>query len=213
MLNYNIKILDNFLNEKDFDELAEYAKQLDANKRVNIYHNEIDQNNNIISSSINPDLIKRLNKNYLSKTKNILQELSSEKIKLISHSDFTIIKTNKNAKFPIHDDAPNKLLSGVIFLYPKKNTGTIFYNKKNGEGKTEIDWKLNRGVFFSRKERETWHSYQGDGINDRIALVYNLMTKKNNIKEVCEIEKKNYILSLLRFKINPYLYQILGKTI
>ena len=98
-------------------------------------------------------------------------------------------------------------------IFGNENTGTIFYNKKNGEGKTEIDWKLNRGVFFSRKERETWHSYQGDGINDRIALVYNLMTKKNNIKEVCEIEKKNYILSLLRFKINPYLYQILGKTI
>ena len=213
MLNYKIKILDNFLNEKDFDELSECAKQLDANKRVNIYHNEIDQNNNILSSSISPDLIKRLNKNYLSKAKNILQELNSEKIKLISHSDFSIIKTNKNVNFPIHDDTPNKLLSGVIFLYPKKNKGTVFYNKKNGEGKTEIDWKLNRGVFFSRKERETWHSYGGDGINDRIALVYNLMTKEDNIKKVCEIEKKNYIFSVLRFKINPYLNQILGRTI
>ena len=100
------------------------------------------------------------------------------------------MKTNKNSKFPIHDDAPNKLLSGVIFLYPQDNKGTIFYNNKSGEGKTEIDWKINRAVFFSRKERETWHSYEGDKKNDRIALVYNLMTYRKNIREICRIEKK-----------------------
>ena len=36
----------------------------------------------------------------------------------------------------------------------------------------------NRAVFFSRKERETWHSYEGDRKSERIALVYNLMTSK-----------------------------------
>ena len=109
---------------------------------------------------------------------------------MFSYSDFSIVKTNKNSKFPIHDDAPNKLLSGVIFLYPQDNKGTIFYNNKSGEGKTEIDWKINRAVFFLRKERETWHSYEGDKKNDRIALVYNLMTYRKNIREICRIEKK-----------------------
>ena len=42
-------------------------------------------------------------------------------------------------------------------------------------------------VFFSRIERETWYSYEGNKISDRIALVYNLMTRK--IKEN-KIEKK-----------------------
>ena len=51
-----------------------------------------------------------------------------------------------------------------------------------------IEWKQNRGVFFSRTERETWHSYEGDGISNRVALVYNLMT--NNIKKVFEIEEE-----------------------
>ena len=36
-----------------------------------------------------------------------------------------------------------------------------------------IDWKKNRAV-FSRKEFETWHSYEGNKISNRIALVYNL---------------------------------------
>ena len=47
-----------------------------------------------------------------------------------------------------------------------------------GANKRIIEWKQNRAVFFSRNERETWHSYEGDGSSNRIALVYNLMTKK-----------------------------------
>ena len=111
----------------------------------------------------------------------------------------------------ISDDTPNKLLSGVVYLKPEKNIGTIFYEDKQGNGRKEIEWKQNRAVFFSRTERETWHSYQGDGKCNRIALVYNLMT--NNIKEVCKIEKKNYIISQFRYKINPYIYRFFKFTI
>lgn len=213
MLNFEIKIIDNFLNDDDFQDLSNYAKNLASNDNIKVFHNEIDKKNNVIKSSIKEDILKRINKNYLPKAINILEKLNNDKLKLFSYSDFTIVKTNKNTKFPIHDDAPNKLLSGVIFLYPKENQGTIFYNNKSGDGKTEVDWRLNRAVFFSRKERETWHSYQGDNKNDRIALVFNLMTLDKNIKEVCKIEKKNYFMCLLRFKINPYLHRFFKKTI
>jgi hypothetical protein len=92
-----------------------------------------------------------------------------------------------------------------------ENKGTMFFQDKKGNGKEEIRWKKNRAVFFSRKERETWHSYEGDRKSERIALVYNLMTSK--IKEVCKIEKKSYLISLLRYKINPYLYRFFGFVI
>lgn len=213
MLNYKVKVVDNFLNEKDFDDLKSYAKNLATNEKIKIYHNEISKDNKIIKSSIKEETLLRLNNNYFSIASNILKELNREKLEFISFSDFSIIKTNKDTKYPIHDDTPTKLLSGVIFLYPQENKGTIFYNTKTGEGRTEIDWKLNRAVFFSRKERETWHSYQGDDINDRIALVYNLMTDKKNIKNICKIEKKNYLLCMIRFIINPYLYRFLKVTI
>ena len=114
---------------------------------------------------------------------------------------------SKNSKFPIHDDTPNKILSGVIYLSPEKNSGTTFYNDKTGSDRTEMKWKKNRAVFFSRREKETWHSYKGDNENNRVALVYNLMTK--NIKKVYEIEKKNYYLGMLRWKVNPYLFRYL----
>ena len=151
MLNFEVKVLDNFLNEKDFLELSNYAKNLASSEKFDIFHNEIDKNNKVIKSSINEEFLIRINNNYLPIASNILKNLNEKKMSLLSYSDFTIVKTNKNSKFPIHDDAPNKLLSGVIFLYPQNNKGTIFYNKKSGEGKTEIDWKTNRAVLFSRK--------------------------------------------------------------
>ena len=122
------------------------------------------------------------------------------------YSDFSIIVTHKNYQFPFHDDTPNKILSGVVYLYPKKNNGTIFSNdKKKSLDNTIVEWKQNRAVFFSRKERETWHTYKGDGINNRVVLVYNLCTKR--LKDVYKIEKKNYMWGSLRYKINPYLFR------
>lgn len=214
-LNYKVKVVDNFFDQDDFKSLCKLDLDINLEKNSNnkeflTYHNEI--NDNVIKNSvINVELLKRLHTNYHKKLMEILMELNPEKAKLYDYSDFIIIVTSKNSKSPIHDDTPNKLLSGVIYLYPNENTGTKFYNNKKGEGETKIAWKQNRAVFFSRKERETWHSYEGDGKNSRIALVYNLMT--NRIKEVYKIEKKSFFIGLLRFKINPYLYNYFKITI
>lgn len=213
MLNYKIKKIDNFLENEDFQSLSSYAKNLSENNKIDVYPNTIDKDNNILKSSIEKNLLIKINSRYLPRAFNILKELNPEKIKLFSYSDFSIIKTNKNSKFPIHDDTPNKLLSGVIYLYPENNSGTVFYNSKSGDNKTSIEWKQNRAVFFSRKERETWHSYEGDQINDRVALVYNLMTHEQNIKKVCEIENKNYLISNIRYKLNPYLFKLINRVI
>lgn len=209
-LNYKLKVVDDFLNRSDFDELCKLEIEKDIKDGIKVYHNEIN-NNGIIKSSMNKHLLEKIHNNYHEKTMQILKDINHEKAELYDYSDFTIIVTSKNKKFPIHDDTPNKLLSGVIYLQPEKNTGTIFYDDKNGSNKTVIDWKPNRAVFFSRIERETWHSYEGDKVNNRVALVYNLMT--NNIKEVYKIEKKNYYLGNLRFKLNPYIYQYFNKFI
>tara|TARA_B100001057_G_scaffold467145_1_gene524990 strand:+ start:92 stop:730 length:639 start_codon:yes stop_codon:yes gene_type:complete len=212
MLNFKIKNINNFLLENDFRELESISSSLQRNNRNNfgIYHNEID-NEKIIKSSLDKDFLKRLQNNYFSKAMNILKELCPEKMDLYDYSDFTIIISKKDSVFPIHDDTPNKLLSGVVYIAPEKNCGTFFYNKKTGENKTIAQWETNKAVFFSRKERETWHSYEGDGVNDRVVLVFNLMTRR--IKEVFKIEKKNYFLGNLRFKLNPYIYRFFKNTI
>lgn len=213
MINYKIKIFDDFLESKDLKELSIYAKNLNNNHDVHVFHNKIDVNNKVLNASIDNDLLIRLNKKYFKKAINILKELNEKKLSLIDYSDFTIIKTKKNIKFPIHDDTFNKLLSGVVYLYPEKNIGTIFYNTKSGKDKNIVEWKINRAVFFSRIERETWHSYGADSANDRITLIFNLMTKEKNLKKILDIEKKNYFFGKLRYKINPYLYRLFNNTI
>ena len=213
MINYNIKIFDDFLEPEDFKEISAYAKNLNNERNIHVFHNEIDLKNKIINASIDKKFLVRLNERYLKKAINILKELNEEKVNLIDYCDFTIVKTKKNKKFPIHDDTFNKLLSGVIYLYPEKNVGTFFYNTKSGKDKNIIEWKVNRAVFFSRKKRETWHSYEADDANDRITLIFNLMTKEENFKKVLEVEKKNYLISKLRHKVNPYLYRFFDYTI
>ena len=206
-LNFNgnkLKIVDNFLSKNDFEALVNLNMDKNIDEEFNIFRNEINDNG-ILKSSINKSLIENLHKKYHSSALNILKEINPEKAKLYDYSDFTIIVTNKNSKFPIHDDTPNKLLSGVIYLSPERNNGTSFYSDKKGKDRFQADWKPNRGVFFSRKEKETWHSYEGDKINHRVVLVYNLMTYR--IKEVYKIEKKSHFLGNLRWKVNPYLYR------
>tara|TARA_B100000401_G_C52789086_1_gene712460 strand:+ start:369 stop:995 length:627 start_codon:yes stop_codon:yes gene_type:complete len=207
----NLKILDNFLEKKDLDDISSIQLEKINKNEIRVYHNSIDKNNNTKGDCINSEILKRLHKNYHDKALSLLKELNPLKVKLYDYSEFHIIETGADYQFPIHDDTPNKLLSGVIYIRPEKNSGTIFYESKKGDGKKIIDWEINRAVFFSRIERETWHSYKGDGKSNRIALVYNLMT--NRIKEVYNIEKKNYLLGQLRYKLNPYIYRFFKFTI
>jgi hypothetical protein len=155
--------------------------------------------------------VRAMHKKYHPIVLNILKDLNPNKIDLYEYSEFHIIETGAKYIFPIHDDTPNKLLSGVVYLTPRDNLGTFFYKNKNGDKKKEIKWEQNRAVFFSRLERKSWHSFQGDGKSNRLALVYNLMTTK--IKKVAEIEKRSYLIMQLRYLLNPYLYRIFKFTI
>ena len=208
----DIKIIDEFLSNKDFEELSNLSlKKIDKGE-IKVYHNKITKDGLIeIAECISNDLLKKLHNDYNKKALNILRDLYPEKLDLYEFSEFHIIETGANYVFPIHDDTPDKLLSGVIYLKPENNTGTFFYDSKKGMNKREVEWKQNRAVFFSRKERSTWHSYEGDKNNNRITLVYNLMTSK--IKEVCKIEKSNFFIANTRYKLNPYLYRLFKKTI
>ncbi len=207
----NIKIIDNFLNQKDFDDLCSLNLENVKKDKVKVYHNSIFRNGDLKNECIDKEILKRLSKNYNHKALELLQELNPKKVDLYEYAEFNIIETGADYKFPIHDDTPNKLLSGVIYLKPDKNSGTIFYDNKKGDGKREIGWKPNRAVFFSRSEKQTWHSYEGDGISNRFALVFNLMT--NDIKGVCKAENKIYFFTKLRFSINPYLHKYFNITI
>ena len=199
--------IDNFLKKDDFKRLNKIKLNKVDEYSVKVYQNTFYSKKNIVNTCISKGFLKKIHDRYHGELIKILNKIDYEKSKLYEFSEISVVKTGKNAKFPIHDDTPDKLLSGVIYLYPKKNTGTIFYLNK----KKIVSWKENRAVFFSRKERETWHSYEGNKISDRVVLVYNLKT--SNLRKVYDIEKKNFYLGYFRFKINPYLYRYFKFTI
>ena len=207
----NIITYDNFLNENDFNNLINLKIDNVEETSTKVYHNSISNDGVIDNSLISTELLEKLHSNYHQKALKILNEIAPEKVNLYDYSEFMIIKSGKNYKFPIHDDTPNKLLSGVIYLYPEKNIGTLFYSDKKGSEKEIIDWKPNRAVFFSRVERKTWHSFEGDGKSDRIVLVYNLIAK--DLRKVFKVEGTNFLIGYLRYKLNPYIYRFFKKTI
>ena len=206
-----LKIVENFLKSKDLSDLCSLSIKPVGRNEIKVYQNIINGDQVSRNDCIDPELLKGLNDRYHNLAIEILEELNPEKVFLYDYSEFYIIETGSNYKFPIHDDIPNKILSGVVYLKPEKNSGTLFYKNKKGEAREEIEWKINKAVFFSRAEQETWHSYQGDGKSNRLVLVYNLMT--NRLKEVYKIEGKSYFLGMFRFKINYYLHKYFKFTI
>ena len=204
------KILDNFLNETCFSYLSSLKFKKVSSNEVLGHHNKIYKNGKINVTCISPNILQNLQNSCHEIAIKVLNELAPQKTHLYEYSDFNIIETGKNYTFPIHRDHVNKLLSGVIYLKPQKNAGTIIYENKIGKKPNEIEWKENRAFFFSRTEQGSWHNYKGDEKNNRIVLVYNLMT--TNTKAVCKIEGINYNLVRLREFMNPYIYRIFKKV-
>lgn len=207
----NFKVIENFLIEEHFKKLCKLKREEIDSNSIKVYHNKIDKFNNTESSFIGDKLLLDLHRQYNKIALDILGELAPQKLKLYDYSEFHIVETGKNYSFPIHQDIPSKLLSGVIYLYPKKNKGTFIYKNRDGENKKEIEWLQNKAFFFSRSENYSWHSYEGDKVSNRLALVYNLMTY--DLKKACEIENINYYKYIFLNKINPYLLKYLRFTI
>jgi len=199
-----VKIIDNFLIEQDFQEIISIKLDEVKDKEKKVYHNKIFKNGTIEPSCLTKETIKRLHDNYHSKAFQILREFSPEKLKLYEYSEFHIVITGKDYAYPIHNDSHNKLLSGVIYLSPKENCGTSLYSPNKKKIKN-IEWKQNKGLFFSRTE-ETYHSYRSNGISNRITLIYNLMT--SDIKGVCKIEKTFYPYVLFKNLLDKILLKI-----
>ena len=204
------KIFENFLNIEDFNKLIKIDYGAVPDDGIKVFNNSIDSNGNVKNSIIEKNLLLQLNNNCHEKALNILKDLCPEKLNLYHYSEFHLIITGKNYKFPIHNDTLNKILSGVIYLYPGKNKGTIFHKSKKGEISFEVEWRQNRAVFFSRSKK-SFHSYGSDNKSNRVCLVYNLMTK--DFKGVCKVEGLNLILEKIKSSINPFMLKYFKKIL
>ena len=109
-------IIDNFLNELDFKRLSNLDLKKIKKNEIHVYHNQINLKNEVISECLTENIVRSLQNNYHEKAINLLKKLCPEKLSLYEYSEFHIIETGADYKYPIHDDTPNKLLSGVVYL-------------------------------------------------------------------------------------------------
>ena len=79
-LNYQIKIIDNFLNNDDFNSLCNIKIEKNSDEKFKTLHNEI-IGNKILKSSIEETLLIKLNM-YHTKAMEVLKELCPEKLEL-----------------------------------------------------------------------------------------------------------------------------------
>lgn len=170
-------VVDNFLATEDFKALSDrpisHVKPLE---RESLLSNEVHADGRIVAKHMPQGLVARIHAHCHERSLGWLNHLAPAKMPLYEYADYELVITGANCKFPIHADTWDKLLSIVVYLAPQQNAGTIVYDNRHGRNPINIEWKQNRALIFSRQEGKTWHGYKGDGKNNRLALVYNLMT-------------------------------------
>ena len=146
------KIVKDFFKPEHFNILKSLDLKPTNKDQLSIYHNKVTKNGEVYSECINKNILAELDKVYRKKMLEILFELYPEKVKYFDYSEFHIIETGSHYSYPIHNDNPEKLLSGVIYIAPFENKGTIIYDDKNGKNpKDNLETKL--GFFFFKKRK------------------------------------------------------------
>ena len=174
-------VKDNFLSKNHFDRISKISFDTKPNEwhilKHKIYSNgkieilgNVDNKNQL---GLSIDDIKNIHEKHHDYMLECLKELAPEKLQNYSFTELNVVNTGKDVSFPIHSDTIDKLLSVVVYIAPEKNEGTYLYETKDGKNPQLIEWKTNKAFIFSRTD-DTWHSYKGDGISNRLTLVYNL---------------------------------------
>ena len=160
---------DNFFEAED---LIKIKSVIDTHEKLR----DLNDDNSIIIN-LNKDFGNYLIHKYENKMINYLNELNPKKNALYDYAEISITISGKNFNYPIHNDSLTKILSGVIYLWPEINIGTIIYddNKKNPK---EIKWKVNRAFGCSRKDKASWRSDGSDGVTNRCAAIFTVRTKQ-----------------------------------
>lgn len=182
---------DEFLDEEILATIREIFSGEDLGDGIRIYHNirwtnrrcEHKDRNEMLSKEI----CEKIHKACHARMRKYLQELAPLKQGLVDYEEMHVVLTGSTARFPVHYDNAEKLLSCVVYIEPMHSAGTgVYWN--NREKIRQIEWKRNRAFIFSRIRGVTWHDYKGGGNGtNRLCLVYNLMTTRSRLAQLLEI--------------------------
>lgn len=188
--NRDYLLIDDFLDDEHF-QLAKNINLEPADKETKIYSSYIDlktfdyettletvgEDGPIDSQVVEKEknLVEYVIKDYYGWICHYYNELKSRQNKPIdkfSTIRWGIVNSGKNFNYKVHNDAPYKKLSIVVYL-SDENTGTHLHDT-DGNLIEECEWVQNRAFIFSRGD-DTLHSYRSNGRETRKTLMINIL--------------------------------------
>lgn len=171
-------VVDNFLKQEHFDFVCEQFKFTSVDKvRKDIFqinNNQVHIEETSGLGNLTKEFILDMYTTYNSRLLSYLQILASEKVTSYRTTKISFSAYPKNYTYYTHNDSAQKLLSVIVYLQPKSNTGTLLYeNQQDTIPSKTVEWEQNRALIFSRSNH-TWHSFKSDNISDRYTLMFNL---------------------------------------
>lgn len=188
------EIVDNFLKLEDLAYLQSLLGSLEPKSDSPTSfrsRKSYSPDKNIISK----EKLLGLEETYLPRAMKILQSLAPHKLDLVDDAAFNLQSTPPNYSYPVHLDASEKVLSGVVYLQPTISTGTFIHKGLDDVSGEEVPWAVNRAFFFSRTPTDSWHSYKGDGVGFRWVLIFNLITFQERKHEIRNLGIIGYVRS------------------
>jgi hypothetical protein len=178
------KIIDNFFDDETFHKLQYECSLLmeklgtdDIKKDAIDLHKLIPMNDTVI------DPVLLANKNILCNIDKILNSFPYSRTysEYFSIPSFYFLK-KASGEFPVHDEALEKTLSIVVYIYPTLSAGTNIYKTPNEYSHT-VNWVPNRALIFCGEKNKTWHNF---GAKDEDRITLNFFIRSNYINTIIE---------------------------
>ena len=178
-------VIDNFFKSADFDKISLACVNL-----YKKYENEIITADSCLSFAevyniIGEDVFNII----LQSNRSILDNIEQYPIhrrfeKYVSFPTFHILPPNVPPQ-KIHDEALDKSISIVVYLYPSNSVGTALFKSHSRDSFVkEVEWKPNRAMIFCGQENVTWHDFYSRE-EPRVTLNYFVrkLTSENFLEE------------------------------
>lgn len=188
------QLIDNFFTDSDFKKVNNAATAL-----LEVYKNQAITSDNCLTIAqvydvIGEDVFNILldaNSSLLANIDQLVRPYPNHRKfnSYISMPTFHILPPHYPPQ-KIHDEAYDKTVSIVVYLYPESSTGTaLFKNNTQESFVKEVDWEQNKSMLFCGEENVTWHDFYS---KDSPRITLNFFLRELRSKTLIEDESNVY---------------------
>ena len=187
-------IIDDFFEKHDFDKISMACINLQEKYKDRIVTADSCLSFAEVYDVIGEDVFEIILKSNRALLDTIDQYPVHRKFKqYISFPTFHLLPPNVPPQ-KVHDEAYDKSISVVVYLYPDSSVGTaLFKSQLRDSFVKEVEWKPNRAMIFCGKENVTWHDFYSRE-NPRITL--NFFVRQLTSTDVAEQDGKYYFTGM-----------------